>query len=68
MPHFALPGTAHARTSHDRPELARDGLGTIKKMVGDDDAWSEAIKQEYEKIYGTNLASESKTDNVSIAH
>ncbi len=68
MPHMTLPGIANARPAPEDSELARDGLGTMKKMVSDNDAWSAAIKQEYEKIYGTNLACGTKTDNLSVAH
>ncbi|KKR37767.1 MAG: hypothetical protein UW46_C0006G0034 [Candidatus Yanofskybacteria bacterium GW2011_GWF1_44_227] len=35
----------------DQTRLAQAGLETMKKMVGDQEAWSAAIKSEYDGIF-----------------
>ena len=36
-------------------ELARSGLQTMKRMVGDQRAWSESIQEEYNRLFSAQL-------------
>jgi hypothetical protein len=39
------------RTNQDQIEVARSGLQTMKKMVGNQWIWSESIRDEYNRIF-----------------
>jgi hypothetical protein len=52
VPH--MPLIAHGHTDMTQLEVAQNGIGTMKKMVGNNGAWAEAIKQEYERVYGAD--------------
>lgn len=53
---------AASHSNQDQLEIARSGLETMKKMVGDKQIWSESIQEEYNKIFA---ASATKTSAVS---
>ncbi|MEK9158252.1 MAG: hypothetical protein AAB638_03695 [Patescibacteria group bacterium] len=52
------PAFASQQTDQDELQRARTGLQTIKRMIGDEQAWSRSIQEEYNR-----LSIEKDTDN-----
>jgi len=48
MPHISF---AHSQTNQSELQIAQNGIATMRKMVGNNEAWSQAIKQEYDRLY-----------------
>ncbi len=62
------PAFASRQTDQDELQRARTGLQTIKRMIGDDQAWSRSIQEEYNRLSAENdggeqFSSLQKQDN-----